>query len=317
MVAALVGSDAPQNEPLLIVLVGPTASGKTALSLQLAEVLGGEIVSCDSVAVYREMELGTAKPSREERHRVPHHLLDVVPPSVNYSAGDYGRAARAAVREIAARERVPIVTGGTGLYLRALLDGFSPAPQRDEALRDRLRTLAQRRGQGVLHRILRRFDPAAATRIHAHDAPKLIRAIEVSMLAGRPVSAAWQNAPPMPLQGFRVVQFGLQPHRADLYGRIDQRCKQMFRDGLVEETQALVARYGTDCRALHALGYAEAQAVLRGEMTEAEAVAKTQQGHRNYSKRQGTWFRRDVRIRWIAGFGAEALPEARRLIAEG
>lgn len=303
------------REPLLVVLVGPTASGKTALSLQLAEALGGEIVSCDSVAVYRDMEIGTAKPSREERCRVPHHLLDVVPPSVEYSAGDYGRAARAAVAEIASRSRIPIVTGGTGLYLRALLDGLSEAPQRDEALRDRLRGLVERRGSGALHRVLRRLDRAAADRIHRNDAPKLIRAIEVSMLAGKPISAAWQAAEPEPLQGFRVVQLGLQPDRAELYQRIDTRCEQMFCDGLVEETRALVARYGNGCRALHALGYAEAQAVLRGEMTEAHAVGKTQQGHRNYSKRQGTWFRRDTRIHWIAGFGADAVPAALRLIA--
>ncbi len=298
-----------------MVLVGPTASGKTALALQLAEEVGGEVVSCDSVAVYREMELGTAKPTLEERRRVPHHLLDVVLPSVEYSAGDYGRAARAAVAQIAGRGHVPIVTGGTGLYLRALLDGLSAAPQRDEALRGRLRRLAERRGRGALHRALRWLDPAAAARIHGNDESKLIRAIEVSLLQGRPMSAAWTAARPEPLQGYRVVQLGLQPKREELYERINSRCVQMFRDGLVEETQELVARYGAACRALHALGYAEAQAVLRGEMIEAEAVVKTQQGHRNYSKRQGTWFRSDRRIQWIAGFGSDALPEALRLIA--
>lgn len=304
------------TEPLLVVLVGPTASGKTALSLQVAETLGGEIVSCDSVAIYRDMELGTAKPTAQERRRVPHHLLDVVPPNEEYSAGDYGRAARTAVQEIAARGRVPIVTGGTGLYLRALLDGLSPVPQRDEDLRNRLRVLVERRGLGALHRVLHRFDPHAAERIHANDAPKLIRAIEVSMLERRPMSAAWQAALPEPLHGFRVVQLGLQPDRAQLYGRINGRCEQMFCGGLVEETRALVERYGAHCRALHALGYAEAQAVLRGELTETQAIARTQQGHRNYSKRQGTWFRRDTRIQWITGFGADALPAALRLIAE-
>lgn len=304
------------DEPLLVVLVGPTASGKTALSLQLAETLGGEIVSCDSVAVYQEMELGTAKPTRAERRRVPHHLLDVVPPHVEYNAGDYGRGARAAVHDIAARGRVPIVTGGTGLYLRALLDGLSAAPQRDDALRDRLRVLAERRGPGALHRMLRRFDLAAAERIHANDAPKLVRAIEVSILERRPMSATWSAAKPEPLQGFHVVQLGLQPMRAELYKRIDLRCAHMFRDGLVAETAALVARYGAGCRALHALGYAEAQAVLSGAMSEAEAVAKTQQGHRNYSKRQGTWFRRDARIRWIPHFGAEALPQVLALLRD-
>ncbi len=308
MVALLVA------DPLLIVLIGPTGSGKTALSLQLAESLHGEIVSCDSVAVYREMELGTAKPTLEERARVPHHLIDVVPPNVEYTAGDYGRAAREAVQDIAARCLTPIVAGGTGLYLRALLDGLSPMPLRDEALRDRLRLAVSRSGAAVLHRSLRHLDKAAAAAIHENDLPKLIRAIEVSILAGQPMSDAWQHQQPQPLTGFRVVQIGLAPERIDLYRRIDARCAAMFAEGLVTETAALVDRYGADCRALHALGYAEAQAVLRGEMSEPEAIAKTQQGHRNYAKRQGTWFRRDSRIQWLQGFGTDLYDEAIRLL---
>lgn len=300
--------------PLLPVIVGPTASGKTALSLALAERLGGEIVSCDSVAVYQEMELGTAKPSREERAQVRHHMIDVVPPSVEYTAGDYGRAARAAVQDIASRGKVPIVAGGTGLYLRALLDGFSPVPQRDEALRDRLRAAMERRGPAVLMRVLRRLDAAAAARIHENDHPKLIRAIEVSVLEGRPMSDAWQARSPSPLEGFHVVQMGLAPERAALYDRINARCAAMFHDGLVEETRGLVAKYGADCRALSSLGYAEAQAVLRGEMTEAEAIAKAQTGHRNYSKRQGTWFRRDTRVQWLHGFGGDVIDQVISLL---
>ena len=296
--------------PLLIVLVGPTASGKTSLSLRLAQALNGEIVSCDSVAVYREMEIGTAKPSREDRARVPHHMLDVVPPNVEYTAGDYGRAARLAVADIAARGRVPIVTGGTGLYLRALLDGLSPIPPRDEALRERLRIAVERRGTALLHRALRRADPEAASRIHPHDEPKLIRAIEVSAQLGGAMSDAWTRYAPEPLRGFRMVQLGLQPDRAALYRRIDARCKQMFEAGLIAETAALVERYGAQCRALQSLGYAEAQAVMRGELTLQEAVAKAQQGHRNYSKRQGTWFRRDTRIHWLHGFGEDVYKEA-------
>jgi tRNA dimethylallyltransferase len=312
MVALLVAH--PLTPPLLIVLVGATGSGKTALSLQLAETLNGEIVSCDSVAVYREMELGTAKPSREERARVPHHLIDVVPPNVEYTAGDYGRAAREAVADIAARGRTAIVAGGTGLYLRALLDGLSPMPLRDEALRDRLRVAVELRGAVVLHRVLRRLDPAAAVSIHENDVPKLIRAIEVSVLAGLPMSEAWQSQQPEPLIGFRIVQIGLAPDRKALYKRIDSRCQAMFADGLVAEAAELVAKYGAACRSLNALGYAEAQAVLRSELTEAEAIAKTQQGHRNYAKRQGTWFRRDERIHWLHGFGADVYEEALELL---
>ncbi len=313
MVAAFVsGTDrlVEESAPLLIVLVGPTASGKTALSLRLADDLRGEIVSCDSVAVYREMEIGTAKPSREERARVPHHLIDVVPPDVPYTAGDYGRAAREAVRDIAARERVPVVTGGTGLYLRALLDGLSPVPVRDERLRERLRQAAGRRGPLLLHRVLRPLDPLAAARIHVNDAPKLIRAIEVSVLERMPMSSAWNAQRPAPLTGFRIVQIGLEPDRESLYRRINARCAQMFADGLLAETANLVQRYGPECRALHALGYAEAQAVLRGQLTEEEAVTKTQASHRQYSKRQRTWFRGDQRITWLSGFGEEVFEEA-------
>ena len=313
--AALTGDRAHAGDPLLIVLAGPTASGKTALSLRLAEALRGEIVSCDSVAVYREMEIGTAKPSLAERARVPHHMLDVVPPDAVYTAGDYGRAARTAVAQVAARGRVPIVTGGTGLYLRALLDGLSDVPARNEALRDRLRLGVQRRGAALLHRALRRVDPAAASRIHPHDEPKLIRALEVSALLGGAMSEAWNQRQPQPLQGFRVVQIGLQPDRAHLYKRIDARCRSMFANGLMSETAHLLARYGPGCRALQSLGYAEAQAALRGELTEQEAVAKTQLGHRHYSKRQGTWFRRDTRIQWLHGFGEDVFDEAMQAVA--
>lgn len=301
-------------DPLLIVVVGPTGSGKTALSLRLAESLRGEVVSCDSVAVYRDMELGTAKPTREERARVPHHMIDVVPPSVEYTAGDYGRAARVAVRDIAARGKAPIVAGGTGLYLRALLDGFSPVPKRDEALRERLRAAMQRRSPLILWRILRRLDASAAKRIHANDHPKLIRAIEISLLTGSPLTAAWQANEPLSLPGFRTVQIGLAPDRTALYERINERCATMFHDGLVEETRALLAVYGEGCRALQSLGYAEAQAVLRGELTQAEAIAKAQTGHRNYSKRQGTWFRRDPRIHWLHNFGDMSFEQTLQLI---
>jgi tRNA dimethylallyltransferase len=256
------------------------------------------------------MELGTAKPSFEERARVPHHLIDVAWPNEEYTAGDYSRAARIAVKDIAARGKVPIVAGGTGLYLRALLDGLSPVPQRDEALRDRLRRAVAMRGPALLHRVLRRLDPANAEKIHANDHPKLIRAIEVSVLEGRPMSDAWSERRPEPLQGFRTVQMGLMPDRAALYARINARCAAMFADGLVEETRMLVAKYGRACRSLQSLGYAEAQAVLCGEMTEAEAIERAQIGHRNYSKRQGTWFRRDARIHWLNDFGGNVLDTA-------
>jgi len=291
-------------EPLLVVLLGPTGSGKTALSLTLARRFHGEIVSCDSVAVYRGMDAGTAKPTLEERRAVPHHLIDVLPPGQFITAGDYSRLAREALAAIAARHRLPIVTGGTGLYLRALLDGLFAGPQRSEELRARLRLSAERHGSEWLHRLLLRLDPAAAERVHPNDHPKLIRAIEVCLAARQPLTEAWK-AGRNSLTGYRVLRIGLDPPRSQLYTRIDARAAEMFSHGLVEETRTLVAQYGESPRALDSLGYRQARAVLRGELTEPEAIAATRQAHRNYAKRQLTWFRRELDVHWFFGFGDE------------
>jgi tRNA dimethylallyltransferase len=304
------------KEPLLVALLGPTASGKTALSLSLAEHFAGEIVSCDSVAVYREMEIGTAKPGGEERARIPHHLIDVVSPAETYTAGDYSRQARAAIREVTVRQKVPIVTGGTGLYLRALLEGLFAGPQRDEKLRERLRTRAERRQAGWLHRILRRLDVGSAARIHPHDTPKLIRAIEVCLASRQPMSTAFL-AGRDPLRGYRILRIGLDPERQLLYQRIDQRAAEMFSQGLIEETKKLLARYGEGCRALDSLGYRQAKAVVTGTMTREEAIVVAQQGHRNYAKRQLTWFRREPEVEWIDHFGdsADTIEHALELVS--
>ena len=300
MVAAVVEVVHP-----LVVLVGPTASGKTSLALRLAQQFNGEIVSCDAVAVYRRLDVGSAKPTTAERARVPHHAIDILDPDEPSTAGDYARAARVALGEIKARGRLPIVTGGTGLYLRALLEGLAPAPPRDEDLRERLRERAERRGTEYLHRLLKRLDPVAAAAIHPNDVPKMIRSVEVTLAGRRPQSEQWQ-AGRHRLQGFRVLQMGLNPPRVALYARINERAARMFDEGLLEETAAARERYGDACRALGSLGYAQAVAVLRGEMTRAEAIAAAQQGHRNYAKRQMTWFRRDKQIGWFAGFGDDA-----------
>jgi tRNA dimethylallyltransferase len=304
-------SDSP-----LVVLAGPTASGKTALAIRLAQRFDGEIVSCDSVAVYREMEIGTAKPTAEERALVPHHLIDVAWPDEQVTAGDYSRLAREALRGITERGRLPIVAGGTGLYLRALIDGLFPAPPARPELRERLRERVETRGAAHLHRVLARLDAEAAKAIHPNDVPKVIRAIEVS-LAEAPMTEQWKLGRDR-LAGYRILRLGLNPPREQLYERINQRAAAMFDRGLIEETSRLMERFGCESRALGSLGYAQAAAVLAGDMTREEAVAAAQQGHRNYAKRQLTWFRREPEIHWLAGLGGDdaIAAEAERLVEE-
>ena len=304
-----------------MLLLGPTGSGKTALSLALGEQFGGEIVSCDSVAVYRGMDLGTAKPTQEERARLPHHLIDVADPDQPFTAGEYSRRAREVLREIAGRGRLPIVTGGTGLYLRALTEGLFAGPERQLKLRARLQQSRKKHGDGWLHRLLRRLDPASAERIHANDAAKLIRAIEVCLAARKPLSEVLGNKVLArdPLTGFRLLRIGLNPprqalpRREGLYDRLNRRAAAMFEAGLIEETRGLLAHYGP-VKALDSLGYRQARAVLAGTLTEAAAIAAAQQGHRNYAKRQLTWFRREPEVAWIEGFGDEQ--ETQRVAAE-
>jgi len=292
------------SDPLLLVLLGPTASGKTSLSLFLAEQLGGEIVSCDSVAVYRELEIGTAKPAPEERRRIPHHMIDIAAPTEQVTAGDYARLARQALDEISARGHLPIVVGGTGLYLRALLEGLFAGPARSEELRARLRDRAAERGAEYLHRLLQRLDPAAAQSIHANDVPKVIRAVEVSLSARLPMTEMWRQGRD-PLRGFRILRIGLNPDRNALYERINARARQMFSAGLIEETQALLKKHGDAARPLGSLGYKQAAQYLAGEIPLEAAIAAAQQGHRNYAKRQMTWFRREPDVRWLQGFGSD------------
>jgi tRNA dimethylallyltransferase len=302
------GTPAPAVSPLAIVLLGPTGSGKTALSLALAERFNGEIVSCDSVAVYRGMDLGTAKPTPEDRERIPHHLIDIASPDQPLTAGEYSRQARAILKDIAGRDHIPIVTGGTGLYLRALIQGLFAAPPRQTELRARFeQSLArsrQRQSENWLHRVLHRLDPASASRIHANDTPKLMRAIEVCLAARKPLSQFLEDAELArnPLTGFRLLRIGLDPPRQLLYNRLNQRAAAMFSAGLVDEARALLARYGP-IKALDSLGYRQALAVLDGTMTLDAAIEAAQQGHRNYAKRQLTWFRREPDVIWIEAFG--------------
>jgi len=313
-----VNSDARDHDklPLVVILLGPTGSGKTALSLEMAERFNGEVVSCDSVAVYRGMELGTAKPTAEERARVPHHLIDVTTPDKAFTAGEYSRLARSALSDIVARKRLPIVTGGTGLYLRALTEGLFAGPARQEELRTRLKASAEKRGGEWLHRILARLDARTAKRIHANDTAKLIRAIEVCVAARRPMSEVLGRDP---LTGFRLLRVGLNPARQKLppreglYDRLNARCAEMFAAGLVEETRGLLEEFG-EVKALDSLGYRQALAVVKGSLSEIDAMKAAQQGHRNFAKRQMTWFRREPEVGWIEGFGDDA--ETVRMAAE-
>ena len=315
-------------EPLLVIVLGPTGSGKTALSLKLAEEFGGEIISCDSVAVYREFEIGTAKPSKEDRRRIPHYLIDVVRPTEELTAGDYSRMARKAIADIHARGCLPIVVGGTGLYLRALIEGLFEGPPRSEQLRIRLRRRADKRTIEHLHRILSRLDPEAASRIHPNDTPKLIRAIEVCLLAGERLTVMWDKGRD-PLTGFRILRIGLEPERNALYDRVNARCEAMFDSGLLEETRRLMTAYQPPdnesesdsrpvARPLGSLGYKQAVQHLRGEISAKLALWAAQQAHRNYAKRQLTWFRREPDVTWFHGFGddPELQEQAKTKVAE-
>ena len=287
----------------LIAIVGPTAAGKSALALALAEFLDGEVVNYDSVQVYRGFDIGSGKLAPEERRGVPHHLLDAVEAEEQFTAGDYRREALRVLAGIKERARVPVFVGGTGLYLRAVFMGLFDAPPRSEELRGRLRGIAERRGREFLHRLLKRLDPPAAARVQPRDAQKTVRALEVCILARTPISKM-QARGRSGLQGYRVVKVGLDPERKELYARINRRVEQMFAVGLVDETRALLARQDSSrIKALEALGYRQACAVVKGQMSLPEAILETQVATRRYAKRQMTWFRKEAGVAWWGGFG--------------
>lgn len=291
-------------------VLGPTGAGKSELALRIAQDCHGEIVNCDSLQIYRHLDIGTAKLRPEQRRGIPHHLMDIAEPDEVFSAGEYARRARPLLREIAARGRLPVVCGGTGFYLRALLEGLFPGPQRDEALRRRLAAREARR-PGLLHRLLRRLDPASAARIHPSDRHKLIRAVEVCLLLRRPLSEAFALGRDR-LEGFRVLKVGLDPPREALYQKLNERCRKMFEAGLVEETRRILELgYAADVKPLCSHGYRQAVQMLRGELTYEQALYYAQRDTRRYAKRQWTWFRREADVVWFRGFGDDpAVQEA-------
>lgn len=284
----------------LLVIVGPTAVGKTDLAVAVAHRIGGEILSADAMQVYRGLDVGTDKPSPERRRGVPHHLIDVADPREKFSAARYRELARRALAEVLARGRVPIVCGGTGLYVRAFVDDLLPVPGGyDPALRARLEEQARREGAPAMHRRLAEVDPEAAARIHPHNVRRVVRALEAYEATGRPMSelqrAARLNARPLP-----AVWVGLIRPREELYARIDRRVDDQIRRGLVEETRRLLAA-GVEpgCTAMQALGYKEMADYLAGRVSFAAAVRRLKQATRHYARRQIIWFRPDPRIRWF------------------
>ena len=280
---------------MLIVILGPTSAGKSAVAEYLAPRLEGEVVGVDSMQVYRGLEVGTAKPAGEVRSRVPYHLVDVADPAVDFNLGDFVRAAEAAVQDIRSRGKIPILAGGTGMYLRGFLKGIDPAPPRDPGTRSALEALARRRGDAHLHRLLSALDPEAAGAVGAADRMRLVRALERVLLSGRPARASsWAGADRYP-----SVKIGLEWEPNALRRRIDERVENMFRDGLVQETAALMERLPAGVSALKALGYREVVGYLRGEADLEQTIQAVRRNTWKFSRRQMTWFRRETGVRWF------------------
>jgi tRNA dimethylallyltransferase len=293
------------NLPRLVVILGPTASGKSALGIWLAEQFGGEVLVCDSTQVYRHFDIGTAKVPAAEQRGIPHHLVDLVEPHEVFTAGEYRRRALEVLDDLRRRSKLPILTAGTGLYLRALLEGLADAPTRSEELRERLRQKAKVRGAEHLHHILTRMDREAARRIAPRDTQKIIRAIEIRLLAGKPVTEIHRDGRDR-LEGYDVRKIGLLPPRAALYARIDARVVSMIEAGWIDEIRNLIARgVPADAKPFQFIGYSELRAGLEDRLAEQAAVQQIQQATRRFAKRQITWFRKEPAVHWLTGFGDE------------
>lgn len=289
----------------LIVILGPTGSGKSQLAVDISLAAAGEVVNYDSVQLYRGFNIGAAKIPLEDRRGVAHHLLDIGGPEHDFTAGEYAREAKSALAGITARGVVPVLCGGTGFYLRALLAGLSPAPARDQHLRDRLQKIAERRS-GSLHFLLSRADAASARQIHPHDIQKLIRAIEMARIERKKASDI-QARPRAALTGYRVLKIGLDPDRRLLYEALNARSEALFANGLLEETSELLAQgYSAGSKPMQSLGYRQALAVLKGTMSLDQAIDECRVKTRQYAKRQCTWFRAEQAVNWFKSFGSDA-----------
>ena len=289
--------------PRLVVILGPTASGKSELGIRLAEDLGGEILVCDSTQVYRHFDIGTAKVPFTERRGIPHHLIDLVEPEEVFTAGDYRRRAIEVLEGVRQRRKLPILTAGTGLYVRALLEGLADAPARSEELRERLRKQAARHGPEYLHRLLARLDRETAGRIAPRDTQKIIRAIEIRVLAGKGVADV-HRAGRAALEGYDIRKIGLLPARPALYSRIDARVVSMIEAGWLDEVRRLIASgLPPDAKPFQFIGYAELRACLEGSFARDAAIKQIRQSTRQFAKRQITWFGKEKHVEWLTGFG--------------
>ena len=289
-----------------LVIVGPTGVGKTRVALEIAEKSGAQILSADSRQIYRYMDIGTAKPSREERRRVRHYFIDIINPDQRYSAGEYGQQARQQLRDLFRRGKLPIVVGGSGLYIRALLDGLSPELPSDPEIKNQLIEELKASGNIELHRRLREVDPQAAERIHPHDSQRILRALEVFQITGRKISEMQKILPQQKLE-FTPVVVGLNMERKRLYQKIEQRVERMIAEGLVEEVEKLVRMgYSKDLNSLRTVGYKEVFPLLEGKQTLEKTVEEIKKNSRRYAKRQLTWFCSDPRVRWIDNFRGDS-----------
>jgi tRNA dimethylallyltransferase len=304
--------------PIAVAILGATATGKSALALSIAERFGGEIINCDSTAVYRGFDIGTDKIAAADRRGIPHHLIDIADPTDDYTAAQYARDAAAAIRDIHSRGRLPILAGGTGFYFRALTRGLFPGPGRDTALRARLESIAARRDVTFLHRMLGKVDPASALRIQPRDLKRLVRALEVFFVTGRPLTAHFaETASPIP--DVEVVAIGLRLPAADISARVTRRVDEQFDRGLLDEIRTLLARgIPPDARPFGGLVYRQAMEHLKGVRDEASTRALIAQENRRYARRQLIWFRKEPNLSWFDGPGesAAAIAGVRHLIAE-